>query len=131
MTDGRAGRGSASSWPLYVRFVLCTPCIAEDYASFQTTPQPSQKPSSYKCDQHSGLLSYFLPAHSTHNSSGPCRARKPKQYEDMLIFAQLPGHQASDDEDSRLTKMATIDSSRYNLEPSLTARSACPIVLRV
>ena len=44
----------------------------------------------------------------------------------MLIFAQLSGHQASDDEDSRLTKMAAIESGRYNLCTLSDCQSSLP-----
>ena len=49
----------------------------------------------------------------------------------MLIFAQLPGHQASDDEDSRLTKMATTDSGRYSFCMMSDCQTGLPIVLTV
>lgn len=47
-----------------------------------------------------------------------CRPHKPKHYEDMLISAQLPGHQASDDEEGRPSKIAATDSemaTRYRI----------------
>jgi hypothetical protein len=47
-----------------------------------------------------------------------CRPHKPKHYEDMLIAAQLPGHQASDEEEVRPSKIAATDSEmamRYKI----------------
>ena len=66
------------------------------------------------------------------------RPHKPKHYEDMLISAQLPGHQASDDEDCRPSKVAATDNEISNRYKSLLCsphkpkpRSACfkPVTL--
>ncbi len=54
-----------------------------------------------------------------------CRPHKPKQYEDMLISAQLPGHQVAsdDDEDCRPAKIRATDS-----EMSYRSECACALL---
>lgn len=69
---------------------------------------------------------------SMNNNVSLYRPHKPKHYEDMLISAQLPGHQASDDEECRPSKVAATDNEMSNRYQSLLCyphkakrRSAC------